>query len=59
MPKFIPGLKLCELFYRQAVKPVLDADFPQVQHAAALIGHGSEVLDFDTPLSTDHHQSRA
>ena len=55
MPRFIPGLKLNRLFYQEAVRPVLDTHFPQVRHSAALLGHGSEVLDFDTPRSTDHH----
>ncbi|MCB9454346.1 MAG: DUF4037 domain-containing protein [Anaerolineaceae bacterium] len=55
MPKFIPGLALCEGFYHEAVKPVLDAVFPNLRYTAALIGSGSEVLGFDTPMSTDHH----
>jgi len=55
MVDFIPGLKLGELFYHEAVKPVLAADFPQLQYAAALIGSGSEILGFDTPMSRDHH----
>ncbi len=55
MPEFIPGLALCEAFYREAVKPVLEQDFPAVRYTAALIGSGSEVLGFDTLMSTDHH----
>ncbi len=55
MPDFIPGLELCRRFYREAVRPVLDAEFPGLKHAAALIGFGSEVLGFDTEQSTDHH----
>src|SRR5262245_44531333 len=55
MTKFIPGLKLSELFYRDVVKPILDEQFPRIRHSAALIGWGSEVLGFDTTLSTDHH----
>ncbi len=42
-------------FYWQAVRPVLDACFPGLAHSAALIGAGSEVLGFDTEMSTDHH----
>ena len=53
--EFIPGLKLSRLFYRKAVKPILDRDFPRLRYAAALIGWGSEVLGFDTPMSRDHH----
>lgn len=55
MPEFIPGLQLSEAFYHEAVRPVLDAHFPGLAHSAALIGSGSEVLGFDTPMSTDHH----
>lgn len=54
-PKFIPGLKLCGLFYKREVRPILSNEFPTLQHSAALIGWGSEVLGFDTPLSRDHH----
>lgn len=61
MTKFIPGLKLSELFYKEAVKPIIDSDFPKVKYAAARIDYVSEVLGFDTPLSMDHdwvHDSR-
>src|SRR5437763_2050168 len=54
MPDFIPGLALCEQFYREAVRPVLDAGFPGLPHSAALIGSRSEVLGFDSEMSTDH-----
>jgi hypothetical protein len=54
MPDFIPGLELCRQFYQQAVRPVLDAEFPDLPHSAALIGTGSEVLGFDTAMSADH-----
>src|SRR5262249_53411576 len=54
MPDFIAGLALAELFYREAVKPVLDQEFPALPHSAALIGAGSEILGFDTEMSTDH-----
>jgi len=54
MPEFIPGLKLSELYYREAVRPLLDSHFPGLTHSAALIGSGSDVIGFDTPLSTDH-----
>ena len=52
---FIPGVELCRRFYWEAVRPVLDAEFPGLPHSAALIGPGSEVLGFDTAMSTDHH----
>jgi hypothetical protein len=51
---FMPGKKLCEQFYEQAVRPILIQHFPELRHAAALIGAGSEVLGFDDELSTDH-----
>ena len=55
MPKFIPGLKLCKLFYHEEIKPILDKEFPRLRYSAAVIGWGSEVLGFDTPISRDHH----
>jgi hypothetical protein len=55
VPKFIPGLKLSRLFYRKIVQPILDREFPGLRYSAALIGWGSEVLGFDTPMSRDHH----
>lgn len=54
MPDFIPGLELSRLFFEEAVKPILDAEFPDLRYDAALIGYGSEVLGFDTPMSRDH-----
>ena len=51
---FIPGLELSRLFYREQVRPLLDAAYPGLAHAAALAGRGSDVLGFDTPRSTDH-----
>jgi hypothetical protein len=55
MAEFISGLKLSELFYQEAVKPILEKHFPELQYAAGLVGSGSEVLGFDTPMSRDHH----
>jgi hypothetical protein len=51
---FIKGLELSELFYEEAVKPILAKNFPDLTCSAALIGLGSEVLSFDTPQSMDH-----
>ena len=53
--KFIPGLELSRRFYHEAVRPILNERFPGIPHAAARIGHGSEVLGFDTEMSTDHN----
>lgn len=52
---FINGLDLCEAFYREAVEPILKQEFPGLPYAAALIGDGSEVLGYDTEMSSDHH----
>lgn len=54
MPSFLPGLALGRRLYWEAVRPLLDASFPGLPHAAALIGPGSEILGFDTDLSMDH-----
>jgi hypothetical protein len=51
---FMPGLQLSELFYREVVKPILDARLPGMVYSAGLIGPGSDVLGFDTAQSTDH-----
>lgn len=51
---FIPGLQLSERFYQEAVRPLLQRFFPTLPHSAALVGYGSDVLGFDTPISRDH-----
>jgi hypothetical protein len=51
---FLPGVELCGVFYTTAVRPLLDAAYPGLPHAAARIGPGSDVLGYDTPRSTDH-----
>jgi hypothetical protein len=50
----VQGLELSRRFYFEAVQPILEREFPEVEHAAALIGHGSEVLGFDDERSRDH-----
>ncbi len=55
MTDFIPGLDLAEGYYRDVVAPILAETHPDLPHAAALIGDGSEVLGFDTEMSMDHH----
>jgi hypothetical protein len=52
---FVPGLELSRGFFTDCVQPLLEAGFPGLRFSAALIGHGSEVLGFDTVMSTDHH----
>jgi hypothetical protein len=51
---FLPGRELGGRFYAEAVRPLLDARFPELPHAAASIGPGSDVLGHDTAVSTDH-----
>ncbi|MDR3612134.1 MAG: DUF4037 domain-containing protein [Candidatus Obscuribacterales bacterium] len=51
---FVQGLDLSESFYRQIVQPILARRLPQLKYACALIGAGSEVLGFDTEMSSDH-----
>ena len=55
MPEFVSGIVLARQFYREAVRPILDEAFSGLAYAAGLIGFGSEVLGFDTPVSADHH----
>ena len=53
-PSFIPGLTLNREFFAEIVRPLLAAHYPQLHYAAGRLDHGSEVLGFDTPTSTDH-----
>ncbi len=50
MPVFVPAAALSAAFHTEIVGPLLDG----IPHAAALVGHGSEVLGFDDLTSTDH-----
>ena len=54
MPEFVKGLALSRLFFEEAVRPVVEAEFPRLIYAAGLLGTGSEVLGFDTEMSADH-----
>jgi Domain of unknown function (DUF4037) len=54
MSQFIPGVRLNGVFYREAVAPILALAFPRLRYSAALIGHGSDVLGFDSERSADH-----
>ena len=51
---FIKGLDLSRQFYTEAVRPILDAHFPECSHSAGLLLHGSDALGFDTSQSMDH-----
>ncbi len=54
MTQFIPGMQLCELFYHEAVRPILESRFPELRYSAAKLDCGSDVLGFDTAQSRDH-----
>jgi hypothetical protein len=54
MDHFVPGLELNRLFYAEVIGPLLAARFPAVVYSAGLIGYGSDVLGYDTEISTDH-----
>ncbi|MFX1279980.1 MAG: DUF4037 domain-containing protein [Promethearchaeota archaeon] len=43
------------MLYNEIIKTVLEKQYPNLEYAAALIGRGSEVLNFDDEMSTDHH----
>lgn len=51
---FVPGLELSRRFYFDAVQPILERQFPDLDYSAGLLGYGSDVLGYDTPMSRDH-----
>ena len=54
MTKFIKGLDLCEGFFNECAKPIIDKYFPDLHYSAGLIGYGSDVLGYDDKVSRDH-----
>ena len=52
--EFIPGLRLSRLYYEQVVAPLLQHHKPDLEYSAGLVGYGSDVLGYDTPMSRDH-----
>jgi hypothetical protein len=46
-------MELSRLFFREVVQPCLEHAFGGMPYAAGLLGAGSEVLGFDTEMSTD------
>jgi hypothetical protein len=49
------GIELSRRFYLDVVRPWLNSAAPDLQHSAALIGYGSELLGLDDELSKDHN----
>ena len=54
MPEFIKGLDLCEGFFQEHARPILEENFPNLRYTAGLLGYGSDVLGYDDAVSTDH-----
>lgn len=54
MDQFIKGMELCEGFFRDCAKGIIEERFPGLPYSAGLIGYGSDVLGYDDPVSTDH-----
>lgn len=54
MKEFIKGMDLCEGFFNERAKPIIEENFPELKYSAGLIGYGSDVLGYDDPVSTDH-----
>ncbi|MHB8634873.1 MAG: DUF4037 domain-containing protein [Fimbriimonadaceae bacterium] len=52
--RFISGLDLSEAYFKEVIEPALTRSQPDLRYSAALIGPGSEVIGFDTAMSTDH-----
>ena len=54
VPEFIPGIQFNEEFYNEIVRPILDEKYPDIEYSAGKMGAGSDVLGYDTEMSTDH-----
>jgi hypothetical protein len=52
--RFMKGLDLSQVFYEEAVKSLLESEFPNLVYSAGHLGSGSDVLGFDTEQSMDH-----
>jgi hypothetical protein len=50
----VTGAQFAEAFYREAVKPLLDREFPGLRYLAGRLGSGSDVIGFDDARSRDH-----
>ena len=49
------GLALNKRFFDKVVKPIIDANYPDLKYACGLIGPGSEILGIDDLTSRDHN----
>ncbi|MDB5189474.1 MAG: hypothetical protein JWL82_431 [Parcubacteria group bacterium] len=54
MARFVHGLDLNRAFYYEVVEPLMKEQFPNLKYSAGLVGHGSDVMGFDSPTSIDH-----
>ena len=54
MSKFIKGMELCESFFTDCARAIIEDNFPDMIYSAGLIGYGSDVLGYDDAVSTDH-----
>jgi hypothetical protein len=52
--RFLKGLDLSQVFYEEAVRPLLESELPDLVYSAGHLGAGSDVLGFDTEQSMDH-----
>ena len=50
----LTGAELARHYYEQVVRPVLRERWPDLPHAAARLGSGSDVLGLDDATSRDH-----
>ncbi len=55
LPPFVPGIKLCEVFFQKAVQPLLEKHQPTLVFSAGRLDRGSDVIGMDTAQSRDHH----
>ncbi len=54
MSEFIKGMELCESFFHDHARQIIEEYFPGLNYSAGLIGYGSDVLGYDDAVSTDH-----
>ena len=54
MTKFIKELELCQGFFNDCAKLIIDKYFPGLQYSTGLIGYGSDVLGYDDGVSRNH-----